>query len=204
MADQVAENTAFDGGVVVGVDGSESSIHALYCAADEASCHGWVLHVLRAWSMRTVPRPADCPPGAVPTLGEYEKEALRRTEAFVRTKLGEKQRYPVEVHVVHASPAQALIQASERADLLVVGHRGRGGVAGLLLGSVAEDCVRRAHCPVLVVRPHDDRPHKGDKRDTVDDSGTVDDSDVTDKCDDGDEAGVPARNDEGGKRDAAE
>jgi len=156
MADQVAETAEFDGGVAVGVDGSESSSHALQRAAIEASCHGWVLHVVRAWSVRTVPRPSDCPPGAVPTLQEFEKEAQRRTEEFVRAKLGgAKTPFTVEVHVVHAPPAQALIHASERADLLVVGHRGRGGVAGLLLGSVAEDCVRQAHCPVLVVRPHD-------------------------------------------------
>jgi nucleotide-binding universal stress UspA family protein len=155
MTDQVAVTTELDGGVVVGVDGSDSSVHALRCAAREASCHGWVLHVLRAWSVRTVPRPPECPPGAVPTLSEYEDEAQRRTEAFVRTRLGDAPPFRVEVHMVHAPPAQALVQASERANMLVIGHRGRGGFAGLLLGSVANDCVRQAHCPVLVVRPHD-------------------------------------------------
>ena len=155
MTDQVAESVDFDGGVVVGVDGSESSVHALHCAADEAYCHGSVLHVLRAWSVRTVPRPSDCPPGAVPTLVEYEKEAQRRTEEFISSELGDSPKCKVQVHLVHAPPAQALVQASERADVLVVGHRGRGGFAGLLLGSVAEQCVRQAHCPVLVVRPHD-------------------------------------------------
>jgi len=154
MADRVAENVEFDGGVVVGVDGSESSVHALQCAANEASCHKLVLHVLRAWSVRSVPRPPDCPPGQVPTLEEFEEQAQRRTEEFVRAKLGDHPPYPVQVHVVHAPPAQALIQASERADILVVGNRGRGGFAEMLLGSVAEQCVRQAHCPVLVVRPH--------------------------------------------------
>jgi nucleotide-binding universal stress UspA family protein len=153
MAGRVAQRIEFEGGIVVGIDGSESSVHALRCAAGEATCHGSVLHVLRAWSMRTVPRPPDCPPGAVPTLSEYEKEAQRRTEEFVREALGDEPTCPVEVHVVHAPAAQALVQASERADLLVVGHRGRGGFAGLLLGSVAEQCVRQAHCPVMVVRP---------------------------------------------------
>ncbi|HEY3260516.1 MAG TPA: universal stress protein [Pseudonocardiaceae bacterium] len=155
MTEQVAETAEFEGGVAVGIDGSEASVHALRGAANEASCHGCSLHVIRAWSVRTVPRPSDCPAGAVPTLAEYENEAQRRTEDFVRAKLGERPPIKVEVHVVHAPPALALIEASERADLLVVGHRGRGGFAGLLLGSVAEDCVRQAHCPVLVVRPHD-------------------------------------------------
>jgi len=153
MADRVAESVDFDGGVVVGVDGSDESVLALRMAASEAACHGWTLHVLRAWSMRTVPRPPDCPPGAVPTLVEYEREAQLRTELFVAELLADA-RCPVEVHVVHAPPQLALIQASERADLLVIGHRGRGGFAGLLLGSVAEQCVRQAHCPVMVVRPH--------------------------------------------------
>jgi len=156
MTDRVAESAEFDGGVVVGVDGSESSIHALHCAANEALCHHTVLHVLRAWSVRSVPRPPDCPAGAVPTLEEYEKQAQRRTEELVAAELGENLPYPVQVHVVHAPPAQALIQASERADVLVVGHGGRG-LADLLLGSVAEQCVRQAHCPVLVVRPRDQR-----------------------------------------------
>jgi nucleotide-binding universal stress UspA family protein len=153
MAGRVAQRVELEGGIVVGIDGSESSVHALHCAAGEATCHGSVLHVLRAWSVRTVPRPPHCPPGAVPTLSEYEQEAQRRTEQFVGEALGDEPTCPVEVHVVHAPPAQALVQASERADLLVIGHRGRGGFAGLLLGSVAEQCVRQAHCPVLVVRP---------------------------------------------------
>jgi nucleotide-binding universal stress UspA family protein len=158
MPDRVAESVDFDGGAVVGVDGSESSVQALLSAAGEAACHGWTLHVLRAWSVRTVPRPPQCPPGAVPTLGEYEREALRRTAEIVRATLGERPPCRVELHMVHAPPSQALIEASERADLLVVGHRGRSGLAGLLLGPVAEQCVRRAHCPVLVVRPREQDP----------------------------------------------
>jgi nucleotide-binding universal stress UspA family protein len=155
MADRVAETAEFDSGIAVGVDGSDASICALRVAAEEARLHGGVLHVVRAWSMRAVPRPPDCPPGRVPSLVEYEQEALRRTRALVQAELGDEPPCPVEVHVVHAPAQQALIGASSRARLLVVGHRGRGGFADLLLGSVAEQCVRQAHCPVLVVRPTD-------------------------------------------------
>ena len=58
----------------------------------------------------------------------------------------------VEVHVVHASPAKALIAASESTELLVVGTRGLGGFRHLVLGSVAEQCLRHAASNVLVVR----------------------------------------------------
>ncbi|HEY0639097.1 MAG TPA: universal stress protein [Pseudonocardiaceae bacterium] len=153
MAVPVAETAELDGGVVVGVDGSDSSVTALHHAAKEACLRDMTLHVVRGWTMRTTPRPPDCPPGAVPSIQDYEREAHRRTAELVAAELGEQPPCPVEVHVVHAPSAQSLIDASRRADLLVVGHRGRGGFAGLLLGSVAEQCVRHAHCPVVVVRP---------------------------------------------------
>jgi nucleotide-binding universal stress UspA family protein len=56
------------------------------------------------------------------------------------------------LHAAHAPAATALLAAAEHADLLVVGSRGIGGFAGLLLGSTSEQLVRHAHCPVLVVR----------------------------------------------------
>lgn len=143
-----------DGGVAVGVDGSPSSLRALTTAAEEAVRRNTTLHVVRAWSLRTVPRPADSPAGAVPSLDEYKQSCLEDTERLVARKLGTDLSFPVEIHVVHSPSPQALLSASRGADLLVVGHRGRGGFAGLMLGSVAEQCVRHASCPVLVVRPN--------------------------------------------------
>jgi len=63
----------------------------------------------------------------------------------------------VREHVVHAPSAQALLLASALADLVVVGDRGRGGFAGLLLGSTAEQVLRHASCPVVVVRGREGR-----------------------------------------------
>ncbi len=74
---------------------------------------------------------------------------------IVEDALGTEPGFPVEYHVVHSPSPQALLSASRGADVLVVGHRGRGGFSGLMLGSVAEQCVRHAVCPILVVRPAD-------------------------------------------------
>ena len=155
MPESVREIFKCEGGIVVGVDGSASSIHALHLAANEARCRGVVLHVLCAWSVRAVPRPADCPPGQVPSMLEYEQEVQRRITARVASELGDQPPFKIEIHVVHAPPNQALLEASRFADLLVVGHRGRSTFRELMLGSVAEQCVRHAQCPVLVARPRD-------------------------------------------------
>ncbi|MEU6268784.1 universal stress protein [Saccharopolyspora shandongensis] len=153
MPDQTIQQVEIDGGVVVGVDSSASSLRALIVAAEEARRRGVPLHVVRAWSFRTAPRPADCPPNVVPSMDEFQQSVEADTERIVANKLGEHPDLPVHIHVVHSPSPQALLSASKGADLLVVGHRGRGGFAGLMLGSVAEQCVRHAACPVLVVRP---------------------------------------------------
>ena len=58
----------------------------------------------------------------------------------------------VTCHVAHGAAARRIIESAARVDLLVVGARGLGGFAGLVLGSVSDQCVRYASCPVLVVR----------------------------------------------------
>ncbi|MGW5646740.1 universal stress protein [Saccharopolyspora sp. NPDC003752] len=153
MPDQTIQQVEIDGGVVVGVDSSASSLRALIVAAEEARRRSVPLHVVRAWSFRTAPRPADYPPNVVPSMDEFQQSVQADTERIVANKLGEHSDLPVHIHVVHSPSPQALLSASRGADLLVVGHRGRGGFAGLMLGSVAEQCVRHAACPVLVVRP---------------------------------------------------
>ncbi|KWW99221.1 universal stress protein [Carbonactinospora thermoautotrophica] len=149
----VPERLDIDGGVVVGFDGSETSQEALRWAAREARQYGCPLHVVRAWSILTAPRPKNVKLEVTPTLQQYEAAVRVETEQLLAKVLGDDPGVPVRLHLVHAPAAQTLIDASGRADLLVVGSRGRGGFAGLLLGSVSEQCVRYARCPVVVVRP---------------------------------------------------
>lgn len=146
------QRVEIDGGVAVGVDSSASSVRALIMAAEEAKRRQTVLHVVRAWSMRTAPRPEECPPGTVPSTDQYQQAVIADTQRIVNSKLGAEPAVPVELHIVHSPSPQALLSASRGADLLVVGHRGRGGFAGLMLGSVAAGVLHHASCPVAVLR----------------------------------------------------
>jgi nucleotide-binding universal stress UspA family protein len=88
----------------------------------------------------------------VPPLAEYEQAVHDELSRHVAAA-GLDPAVRVACHVVHTSPAQGMIAAAAGADLLVVGARGRGGFAGLLLGSVSDQVVHHAPCPVTVVRP---------------------------------------------------
>ncbi|MHB1613243.1 MAG: universal stress protein [Actinomycetes bacterium] len=151
-AAQVVERFVPDGGVVVGEDGSPGAGRAVRYAVAEAARRGAVLHVLRAWSIISAPRPPTWEPTFVPSLPEYEQAVADDLESALAELVDPDARVTVQAHVVHGPAAQALIEASTGAEVLVVGSRGRGGFAGLLLGSVSEQCVRHARCPVLVVR----------------------------------------------------
>lgn len=141
-----------DGGVVVGDDGSEGAAHAVRYALEEARRRGCTLHVVRAWSILSTSRPADVPPGFAASMPEYEAACKEEETARVGHLLGTDLDVPVEVHCVHRPAAQAIIAASETADVVVVGSRGLGGFRSLVLGSVAEQCIRHAAGPVIVVR----------------------------------------------------
>lgn len=155
MDDSIFEVTKYarpDGGVVVGDDGSEGAAHAVRFALEEARRRGTSLHVVRAWSIMSSTRPSDVPPGFVATLQEYEEAALAEEQTRIDHLLGKDLDVPVQVHCVHSPAAQALIAASETADIVVVGSRGLGGFRSLVLGSVAEQCIRHCDGPVIVVR----------------------------------------------------
>ncbi|PVG81678.1 universal stress protein [Nocardioides gansuensis] len=140
------------GVLVVGVDASKCSDHALRWAVEEARRWGAPLVVIRAWSITTAPRPADVPHPVMPSLEEYETAVHADLERQVREVIRDGSRVEISLQPVHQRPAQALLDASRTAAMVVVGSRGRGGFAGLRLGSVSEKLVRHSHCPVTVVR----------------------------------------------------
>jgi nucleotide-binding universal stress UspA family protein len=148
---EVREVVQVEGGIVFGHDGSKCAQEALQWAGRLALRADLDLHVLRSWSMMTAPQPSTWEAGYVPPLVDYEKAVLDELSGHVAAA-GLDPKVRVTCHVVHKAAAQALMAAAEGANLLVVGARGRGGFAGLMLGSVSDQLVHHAPCPVTVVR----------------------------------------------------
>jgi len=145
------EHAEFDGGIVIGYDGSAPSEKAILWAAEDCDRRGCQLHVVRAWTVSSATRPESWSPTYVPSLNEFEAAVRADVERRVAEVLREYPNVEWSVHPVYNQAAKALIAASQHADLLVVGHRGGGGFTGLLVGSVSEQCVRHSYCPVVVV-----------------------------------------------------
>jgi nucleotide-binding universal stress UspA family protein len=154
-SDARSESPAATGRVVVGVDGSATARVALSYAAEVASWQHWTLHLVHGWHI-------SYPAGVYGLdVGLFEKgiqeaaeELVARLEAEVRS---EHPGLEIRHTVGEGAPARMLVEASEGAELLVVGSRGLGGLSSLALGSVSQSCVHHAHCPVLVVRPRSHR-----------------------------------------------
>lgn len=162
--------------VLVGVDGSEHSQAALEVAAMEARCRSGDLHVVHVYEPAHTPymeAAAAVMAGGTWTtretgdalLGDAKRrdaevsgEAQRHAEGWLRqfVKGLDVDLSGLDVQLTAVGdehPASALVRLSRSADLLVVGSRGRGGFAGVLLGSISQHCVRHAACAVLVARP---------------------------------------------------
>ncbi|HUH68468.1 MAG TPA: universal stress protein [Mycobacterium sp.] len=133
--------------VLVGIDGSPASEVATAIAFDEASRRGVDLMALHAWSDVTL---SELPESDWSGL---EAEAQR---SLAESLAGWQERYPdVTVHrlVVRDRPARQLVEKSDSAQLVVVGSHGRGGLTGMLLGSVSNAVLHSVRIPVIVARP---------------------------------------------------
>jgi nucleotide-binding universal stress UspA family protein len=133
---------------VVGVDGSDHSRMALRWAAAAADAVGVPVRAVQSWIH---PRAAVLPIAPVPLSADEMDEQTREAITAVATHtLGSSA--AVTIDVLRGQPAGALLQAVTPDSVLVLGSRGLGGFAGLLLGSVSQECVEYGSCPVVVVR----------------------------------------------------
>ena len=143
------------GTVVVGVDGSDCSRAALEFAMEEAARRGAALRVV--WALPETDYWASAS-AMNPTLlqelaANVEKVGRDMVAAVVRNRDGAVADVPVDVQALGGSPGHVLVSQARDADLLVVGHRGHGGLRSAVLGSVGLQCVLQASVPVTVVRP---------------------------------------------------
>ena len=143
-------------GVVVGVDGSPGSAAALLFALEEARLRGTTLHVVWAWQVPAMTYTGDAGVGIADLSAEVETQAGKALDAALADlDVGD---VPLEEHVLEGHPAGVLLDAGAGADLLVVGSRGQGGFARLLLGSVGHEVAQHAPCPTVIVPTPTDRP----------------------------------------------
>ena len=143
--------------IVVGVDRSEGAKAALAFAHEEARLRGATLRAVHAWQFGYNGYIGYTGfEGAAPAMGgeisELRSGAAAALDATLRKGLPSPGDVKIEQRVVEGTAGAVLVDESRNADLLVVGSRGHGGFAQLLLGSVSQQCAQHAACPVVIVR----------------------------------------------------
>ena len=138
--------------IVVGVDESEGARRAFDWAIAEARAHGARLVLVHAYQPLSGYYPSSAVEGQHLRAG-IEEETRQAGEAFVKGLLAEVPGDDVEIEpvVTRGRASEALLERAHDADIVVVGSRGHGGFTGLLLGSVSQQVVHHAPCPVVVV-----------------------------------------------------
>ncbi|GAB3693802.1 universal stress protein [Nocardiopsis oceani] len=152
------ERGRHEGRVVVGVDGSDSSRRALRFALEHALATDSDVVVVNSWE---VPLPQDAASLAADAQSLHEEVFDRQSEEVVAGVLAEviddrTENLDISAVRMQANPVEALLKAGEDADLIVVGSRGRGGVRGLVMGSVSQGVLHHAKGAVAVLPPHAD------------------------------------------------
>lgn len=140
--------------IVVGVDTSDAARRALQWALEEAKLRGATLEAVHVWQL---PVFAATPLGSFPVdTGDFEADAQKVFDELLDAVEEQAPGVDVERTFVAGHPASKLVELAADADLLVVGTRGHGGFAGLLLGSTSQQVTHHAPCPVVIV-PGDER-----------------------------------------------
>jgi nucleotide-binding universal stress UspA family protein len=142
------------GVIVVGVDQSAGAKAALRFGLEEARLRQATLRVVHAWQFGYVGATGleGWLPAAGGDLKDFRRDAEAALEQLLKEVDGDAEGLTIERRVEQGPAATILIDESHDADLLVVGSRGHGGFAQLLLGSVSQQCAQHAACPVVVIR----------------------------------------------------
>ena len=138
--------------IVVGVDGSESSLEALRFAVAEARLRKARLSIVHAWAVPSVSTYHEAEHAIRTDFDGIHDAAQALLDEIVDEALGGDSDIVVEKSVVEGPPVAALVAAARNAELLIVGSRGLGGFKALLLGSVGQQCAHHAPCPIVIVR----------------------------------------------------
>lgn len=139
------------GVVMVAIDGSENSACAAHIACSEAAARSARVVAVGVWNMEMVHGYVVTEPDS-PEWRDVEAREQHRVEATVAAARERHPEVPFEITVLHGPVSRTLVEHAATSDLLVMGHRGRGGFAGKVLGSVTQKVLRSATCPVLVVK----------------------------------------------------
>ncbi|GAA2987368.1 universal stress protein [Streptosporangium longisporum] len=137
--------------IIVGVDGSPPSLHALTWAAQEATLRKAPLRIAHAalrwaYDVPLAPQPAHWGPAEEAARNELLHHAAEQAHSDAPT-------LKITTEILDGNPAEAITTAATTAQLIVVGHRGLGGFTGLLLGSVSTNLAAHSPCPVVIVNP---------------------------------------------------
>jgi nucleotide-binding universal stress UspA family protein len=138
--------------IVVGVDGSPSSRTALRWAIRQANCTNGTVDAVLAWQIPMMLQSYGMAPIYVEGDGSFEENANKTIDAVISEEVEPADSGRVRSLVINGHPAEVLLDVAVGADLLVVGNRGHGEFAKALLGSVSQNCVHHASCPVLIMR----------------------------------------------------
>jgi nucleotide-binding universal stress UspA family protein len=140
--------------VVVGMDGSDGSARALRWALAHADALGAPVVAVLTWQMTTLPAPSSGTGGVSP-LSEWQAGAERLLRTSLDEALPSGRAADVQRVVLHDRAVSGLLSVVTSDDLLVLGDRGHGGFARLLLGSTSRQLAEHAPCPVVVVPPRE-------------------------------------------------
>jgi nucleotide-binding universal stress UspA family protein len=149
----MTEQQSSGGRILVGVDGSPSSVEALRWAVRQAGLTGGSVEAITAWQSPTLVG-LGVSFSEVDTAGGDDSRIRDAADNVLRAAIAaaEVPGVHVKAEIGEGSPAQLLLDAAQGAAMVVVGSRGHGGFAGTLLGSVGQALAQHSPCPVLIIR----------------------------------------------------